>query len=907
MKRRLFFTSLYLAVTVAGIAQSAATFKQWGDELYALMYRDLKNTSFTYLYRENTTTNRSAAYAWPMGVQLKALIYADKLTEAEGLANEFHSNYISTTRGYSAYNAVRGGSNDRYYDDNAWLVKDLMDLYTKTNKIEYVNRAKIIMQFCMSGERLGRTFNIQVKDKVTGLYKDTTVIEGLGGIRFHENNSNLTTSDGYFNKTFNTFSWCATAPVTVANLKIYRATNEQKYLTDGTRLYENMKTYVWGIGPGYRGYENAVVMQAALHMYEITGEQKYLLDAQQLGYSMEAVYISWQSQRLNEYGCWGGHDMTDAYVHMYNVDKNPYWLGVVAGYLSYLRNNCRDAQGYYPEQWNDTSKSTTKVIGLLDQASALAAFYKMASTPGAEPKTHQPVAIFKECDYNRTRESGNFNIGLNVGAYTKNDLTFLGHTNNRFVFNQQISSVKVSPGYMITLFRLDNFRGDSIVYTKDTPFLGNWHDIAVSVKVALCPDPSIYEDVEYDLGATAIATFDQLNAIRNSRVLDPTDNKYKITGKYYLISDIEIPDGVEWIPIGATSVSDTDPAAFVGKFDGRGYSIKNLTIGKSGYYTFKGLFSRLKGATVKNLNLENVDIKGSSPVGGVAGAFYGGTTIERVSVTGSILASGVHVGGISGRSSQDFSSNYNFVNNCYVNATVKTLDSHAGGIIGQLQSASGGLYSKLRIQDVYVKGRVEAKTNAASANAAGIIALVQGNVFDMVRAVVACDEIIGGTPNFYFSRDQYPNFFVDNYVRNDLSLNYYNSSDKGRGAESKYQTVKSVYAQFLTRNFYENILGWDFQKVWKITEGEFPTFQSMAPTSVKNTEAADKYCNIIGMKGMVKVMPYSKLQINVLNLSGQSIYKGTIDSETNLTLQTGVYIVHAASRDMNYSKKVVVK
>ena len=67
---------------------------------------------------------------------------------------------------------------------------------------------------------------------------------------------------------------------------------------------------------------------------------------------------------------------------------------------------------------------------------------------------------------------------------------------------------------------------------------------------------------------------------------------------------------------------------------------------------------------------------------------------------------------------------------------------------------------------------------------------------------------------------------MDNlYVRNGISLNYY--SDKGVGGQIPAGTIKLKNdAVFRTKDFYTTTLNWDFDNIWTISEGEYPTFKS---------------------------------------------------------------------------------
>jgi uncharacterized protein YyaL (SSP411 family) len=453
MKKRLFLI-FYLFLPFISFTQNAETFRQWGEESLTVIDTYLKADRGTYLYSEKSSSGYPA-FAWPIGIQIKALTYSGRTKDAENLCNDFHNNYYFQQNGYWGYSAsYKTYSGSRYYDDNAWIVKDLMDLYFITKKSDYLSRAKVVIKFCMSGER-----------------ED-------GGIRFKEDHSNPDSPD------YNKWLTCATAPTAYANLQIYQATNEKKYLDDGLRLYEFMKREGnWGIGPGYRGYENAVVMGVALLLYQITAEQKYLNDAYQLAYSMETHYIAWESGRLNETGQWGGHDMTDAYVELYKIDNNPKWLNIVAGYLIYLHENCKDSNGFYTEEWNGSYAENFNREQLLYQASAASAFMKLATVPVNAEFHKEPVAIFKEINYNRNKEKNCWSMGLNTGSYTQEELRLLGLTDNKFNFKADISSIQITDGYKVTLYQEGDFTGASKIMYRSSEDLKDWSKKVKSIKI----------------------------------------------------------------------------------------------------------------------------------------------------------------------------------------------------------------------------------------------------------------------------------------------------------------------------------------------------------------------------------------------------------------------------------------
>ena len=134
--------------------------------------------------------------------------------------------------------------------------------------------------------------------------------------------------------------------------------------------------------------------------------------------------------------------------------------------------------------------------------------------------------------------------------------------------------------------------------------------------------------------------------------------------------------GKGWTPIGTN-----DEKRYKGTFDGRGHTIKGLTVTTND--EFAGLFGWLNRAgTVKNVVMEGVQITSNQiyggSIGGVVGFSWG--TIENCSVSGSVSGT-VYVGGVVG--DQIGGS----ITGCSSSATVKgTVD--VGGVAGQTNSSA---------------------------------------------------------------------------------------------------------------------------------------------------------------------------------------------------------------------------
>lgn len=167
--------------------------------------------------------------------------------------------------------------------------------------------------------------------------------------------------------------------------------------------------------------------------------------------------------------------------------------------------------------------------------------------------------------------------------------------------------------------------------------------------------------------------------------------------------DVDL-ENCDWTPIAPGFADD-----FTGTYDGRGNSILGLlVVQETG--SLIGLFGNLQTpATVRDLNLVEVDIRGGAYVGSLVGRMESGT-INRVGVTGSVrgaIDTGGLVGYVSGGS----------INDSYSRATVTAQDwpgradlgvDHFGGLVGDLAGGSiAKSYSTGLVSDGSDKGATD--------------------------------------------------------------------------------------------------------------------------------------------------------------------------------------------------------
>ena len=168
------------------------------------------------------------------------------------------------------------------------------------------------------------------------------------------------------------------------------------------------------------------------------------------------------------------------------------------------------------------------------------------------------------------------------------------------------------------------------------------------------------EDTEIDNDTLGIGTRAQLEAFR-----DATNSGQNFEGKTVtLTADIDLISG--WKPISNYSRNKKDTVSglfFAGTFDGGNHTISGLTnkglklsemntgantstVQGTEEYTY-GFFACVKGATIKNLKLANVDIRDvriqnnekmmvGDAVGALVGYFYEGGEVSGVKVSGAV-------------------------------------------------------------------------------------------------------------------------------------------------------------------------------------------------------------------------------------------------------------------------------
>ena len=328
----------------------------------------------TYLASEEQAKRRNEySYLWPYSGTFSAV---NALLESTGnkkykklLENKVLpglEEYFDTRREPFAYSSYISNQplSDRFYDDNVWLGIDFTDSYRMTGKQAYLEKAKLIWKFILSG-----------KDDVLG-----------GGIYWCEQKK----------ESKNT---CSNAPGAVFALKLFQATQDNAYLKEGKELYEWTKKNLEDptdhlyfdnislnkkIGRAKFAYNSGQMMQSAALLYQLTGQPEYLADAQNIAkecynyFFTDFTTTTGESFKMLKQGdIWFTAVMLRGFIELYHIDKNKTYINAFDKSLNHAWMYARDDKGLFNTDLSGKSKDDKK--WLLTQAAMIEMYARLAT------------------------------------------------------------------------------------------------------------------------------------------------------------------------------------------------------------------------------------------------------------------------------------------------------------------------------------------------------------------------------------------------------------------------------------------------------------------------------------------------------------------------------------------------
>jgi len=191
----------------------------------------------------------------------------------------------------------------RFYDDNQWIAIAYLDAYNRNHEPVYLDNAKMIYRFMISG-----------LDTVAG-----------GGIYWKEDDKS-------------TKNTCSNGPGILVALQLYKITQQDEYLNTALALYQwtnkhlqapegiyydNIKTASLDISKAMYTYNTGSMLQSNVLLYQILKDPKYLAEAERIASAGRAHF--YKNNRLpSEY--WFNAVLLRGYEALYKTDKNKEWL-----------------------------------------------------------------------------------------------------------------------------------------------------------------------------------------------------------------------------------------------------------------------------------------------------------------------------------------------------------------------------------------------------------------------------------------------------------------------------------------------------------------------------------------------------------------------------------------------------
>lgn len=363
-----FLLAASMPVQPAGAAgrRAAARFEEWGAQALARIRQSLLLPSGDLYAEERDFSKPSSlqpAFLWGAGVQLGALAAAARvnpsayLPQARAYARALDAYWI-TSGGIGGYDVLpHPSSPDRYYDDNAWMVLDLVDLYQLTRQAQYLARAEDTMAFVLSG-----------MDAACG-----------GAIYWHEQKRTYKAA-------------CSNAPVIVALLALYQLTHSPRYLSTARQLYQWINTtlqdtdglYFDGIRTDGTlekrkwSYNSALMIRANCLFFAVTRYRGYLAEAERVARAAEAHWVRPDTGAIDDDAAFA-HLLCGAFVDLYRATRNQHWLEVAAKAVEFVWQKVQAPNGYFGHNWATAYDRPLQKVTLLDEASAARAFWMVAA------------------------------------------------------------------------------------------------------------------------------------------------------------------------------------------------------------------------------------------------------------------------------------------------------------------------------------------------------------------------------------------------------------------------------------------------------------------------------------------------------------------------------------------------
>lgn len=335
--------------------------------LFAEYYPNSYKPDLTY-FQDSAYKAQETSFLWPMSGIFSAVnvlaecdsakysVYQDSMV----IAVEKYYDNKRVPAGYQAY-PVQFKKVDRYYDDNGLVGIDYIDAYKTSGNLAYLNKAKEVMTFIMSG--WGNDWG--------------------GAVSWLEGHKDQKPA-------------CSNGKATVLSLKLYEATGDTIYLEQGKRFYDWMLEHleddslhiIWNSWLTEKGevqkhaytYNTGTMIQSAVRLYKATNDKRYLNDAERLAKGSFDFYVKNMENGVPYIADlpWFVVVLFRGYQELYEVDGNSRYIDAIIASADWAWVHAKDKAGLIYNDWTGRAQESDKPKWLLDEACMVELYARIA-------------------------------------------------------------------------------------------------------------------------------------------------------------------------------------------------------------------------------------------------------------------------------------------------------------------------------------------------------------------------------------------------------------------------------------------------------------------------------------------------------------------------------------------------
>ncbi len=307
---------------------------------------------------------------WANGVQFSVLVSATKnrpelyrpVLDAFTKGLKKYWDEQSPIPGFDAWFSSPN-DDDKYYDDNAWLVLGFVEAYHVTGERSYLEWARRTQQFVLSGwdEKLG------------------------GGIYWYQ-------------KTRNSKNTCSNAPTAAAAVELYLSDKQPEDLKNARDIYDWTRRTLqdtdglfWDninldgrIGKQKFTYNTALMIRSGVGLWRATHEAPYLREARR---EADAALKRWADPQTGAFADSArfNHLLSESLLLTYEATHDVKYLNAVRRNADFGYRYVRDPEnGGYWSAWRVQNHSSDERKSLIENASVARLLWLLAPYPDPE-------------------------------------------------------------------------------------------------------------------------------------------------------------------------------------------------------------------------------------------------------------------------------------------------------------------------------------------------------------------------------------------------------------------------------------------------------------------------------------------------------------------------------------------